>query len=170
MKKISVLLFSVFLVACSSDDSSENSNQNGFTFNGTFYEIETVYINDENTADDTISDIGFNLVNKTDSEIYSGNDLDDLMSFYFDFQAVNLEETTYTDILDYDALINASLINNTIVGGTQILSDNEISLQANDINITIHDITSTTVNFTFSFKRTDGKIIAGQYDGTYLVP
>ncbi len=89
---------------------------------------------------------------------------------YFDFNAVNIEQTTYSEILDYNAKINANRTNGNIVGGTQILSDNETSLQATDINITINEITQSTINFSFSFTRNDGKIITGNYSGNYLTP
>ena len=168
MKKIGILLFSILFLSCSSDDSSGNSNQNGFTFNGTFYEVKTVYINDENTTDSNPSDIGFSLINKTSSEINSGNDLSNVATLYFDFNAVNVEQTTYTNILDYNGKINVNRTSGSISGGTEILSDNETTLQANNISVTINNITSTTVNFTFSFTRTDGQTVSGQYNGNYL--
>ncbi|TDP59486.1 hypothetical protein [Flavobacterium dankookense] len=168
MKKIVFLLFSTLILSCSSDENSGNSNQNGFTFNGTFYEVKTVFIIDENTADNNPSDISFSLVNKTVSEISSENDLSNIASLYFDFNAVNVEETTYTNILDYNATINANRINGNIDGGIEILSDNNIELQATNINITINSITTTTVNFSFSFTKTNGQTISGQYNGSYL--
>ena len=168
MKKIGILLFTILILSCSSDDSSGNSNQNGFTFNGTFYEVKTLYINDENTTNSNPSDIGFSLINKTSAEINSGNDLSNVAILYFDFNAVNVEQTTYTNILDYNGKINANRTSGSITGGTEILSDNETTLQANNINVTINNITSTTVNFNFSFTRTDGQTISGQYNGNYL--
>ena len=170
MKKIGILLFSILMLSCSSDDNSGDSNQNGFTYNGTFYEVKTVFINDENTADNNPSDISFNLVNKTISEISSENDLSNISSLYFDFNDVNVEETTYTNILDYNAKINSNRTSGNIVGGTEILSDNNTDLQATNINITINSITSTTVNFSFSFTKANGQIISGQYNGNYLTP
>ena len=172
MKKIGILLFLILLLSCNSDDNAQNpiqnQNQNGYTFNGTFYEVKTVYITDENTTNNNPSDIGFNLFNKTSSEINSANDLSDFARLYFDFNAVNVEQTTYTNILDYSARVNANRINGNIAGGTEILSDNELTLQSNNINITINNITATMVNFTFSFTRTDGQIIFGQYNGNYF--
>ena len=168
MKKIGILLFSILMLSCSSDDNSGNSNQNGFTYNGTFYAVKTVFINDENTVDNNPSDISFSLVNKTVSEISSENDLSNITSLYFDFNAVTIEQTSYTNILDYNATINASRTSGNIVGGTEILSDNNAELQATNINITVNSITSTTVNFSFSFTKTNGQIISGQYNGNYL--
>jgi len=170
MKKIGFLFILTFLLSCSSDDNSETITQNGFKFEGIFFEIKTVYINDENTLDSNPSDIGFSLVSKTSSELNSENDLSNINTLYFDFNAVNIEQTTYSEILDYNAKINANRTNGNIVGGTQILSDNETSLQATDINITINEITQSTINFSFSFTRNDGKIITGNYSGNYLTP
>ncbi len=172
MKKIGILLFLSLVLSCSSNDSSENSNQNGFTYNGVFYEIKTVYINDENTINDNSGDIGFALINKTSDEINSGKDLNGITFLYFDFHDINVQQKTYTNILDYSARLNANKTGSeiVIVGGTEILSKSETNLQANNIKIVINNITSTTVNFTFSFKRTDGQIISGQYSGSYLVP
>jgi hypothetical protein len=170
MKKIGLLLFSILILSCSSDDNSGNSNQNGFTYNGIFYPVKNVFINDENTTDNNPSDISFSLVNKTVSEISSENDLSNITSLYFDFNAITIEQTSYTNILDYNARINASRTSGNIVGGTEILSDNNAELQATNINITINSITSTTINFSFSFTKTNGQIISGQYNGNYLTP
>lgn len=94
--------------------------------------------------------------------------MSNVATLYFDFNAVNVEQTTYTNISDYNGKINANRTSGSITGGTEILSDNETTLQANNINVTINSITSTTVNFNFSFTRTDGQTISGQYNGNYL--
>src|SRR5690606_9663002 len=102
----------IFISSCSSDDSSDNTPDeqvNEVTFNGNSYSLITAWINDENTTTNDPSDIGFNLFNKTTADINSGNDLTGITAIYFDFSEVDLQETTYTDILDYDISINGTL-------------------------------------------------------------
>lgn len=79
-----------------------------------------------------------------------------------------MEPTTYTNISDYNAKINADRTSGSITGGTEILSDSETTLQANNISVTVNSINSTTINFTFSFTRADGQTVSGQYNGNYL--
>ena len=174
-KLVTLLITIIFFIGCSSDDSSDNASSektNEFTFNGQSYELMTAWINDENTTTSDPSDIGFNLFNKSTADINSGNDLTGINYIYFDFTEVDLQETTYTDILDYDVSINGTLINGNFSPGTVFLSDDDpnADIYASISTVTISDLTATTVNLTFSFTRNDGKVISGAYSGNYTDP
>lgn len=166
MKFYTLLLCWCIIMSCSSDDSSNSSN-NGFTVAGTFYEVKTLYINDENTSNSTAGDIGFLMVNKNADQFNSGNDLSNLNVLYFDFSAVEVEETTYTNISDYSGRLNATITDGVIGGGIEFLSDNSGETGAGDISVQINSITDNTVDLSFSFTRIDGEIIAGTYKGEY---
>lgn len=176
MKKIAIIFASLLLFSCGSDDTPTETpitptpQQNGFNYNGNFYEIKTVYINDENTSDNNPSDIGFSFINKTSTEINGSNDLSQIAIINFDYNAVNVQSGTFTNVLDYDASINKNRVSGTFDSGTSILDDNVSNLQASNITFTVNSITSTTVNMTFSFTRTDGQVISGNYNGNYLIP
>lgn len=173
-----VLFFSiVLLLSCSSDDSSENNSnpnedQNEITFNGESYELKSAWVNDENTTDNEPSDIGINLSNKTVSENSSGNDLSNITAVYFDFIDTKLQETTYTDITDYEISVGGTLTNGNFIPGTILLSDSDSNsnIYAANSTVTINNLTTTTVDLTFSFTRNDGQIISGSYNGTYVTP
>jgi len=174
--KLAVLFTAtIFISSCSSDDNSDNNQnepENGITFNGTSYSIITAWINDENTTTNDPSDIGFNLFNKTTADINSGNDLTGITAIYFDFSEVELQETTYTDILDYDISINKTLTNSNYTPGTVLLSDDDSNsdIYASSSTVTINDLTATTVDLTFSFTRNDGQVISGNFSGNYIDP
>lgn len=172
------LFFSIALLSsCSSDDSSENNsnpneNQNQITFNGESYELKSAWINDENTTDNQPSDIGINLSNKTVSENSSDNDLSNITAIYFDFTDTELQEITYTDITDYEISVGGTRSNGNFMPGTILLSDNDSNsnVYASNSTVTINNLTTTTVDLTFSFTRNDGQIISGSYNGTYITP
>lgn len=173
-----VLFFSIALLSsCSSDDSSENNsnpneNQNQITFNGESYELKSAWINDENTTDNDPSDIGINLSNKTVSENNSGNDLSNITAVYFDFTDTELQETTYSNITDYEISVGGTRTNGTFMPGTILLSDSDSNsnIYASNSTVTINNLTTTTVDLTFSFTRNDGQTISGSYNGAYITP
>ncbi len=177
-KTIKLAIFfiaTIFISSCSSDDNSDNNpneSENGITFNGTSYSLITAWINDENTTTNDPSDIGFNLFNKTTADINSGNDLTGITAIYFDFSEVELQETTYTDILDYDISISGTLTNGNYTPGTVLLSDDDLNsdIYASSSTVTINDLTATTVDLTFSFTRNDGQVISGNFIGNYIDP
>ena len=172
------LFFSITLFSsCSSDDSAENNsnpneNQNQITFNGESYELKSAWINDENINDNEPSDIGINLSNKTVSENSSGNDSSNITAVYFDFTDIELQETTYTDITDYEISVGGTLTNGSYTPGTILLSDSDSNsnIYASNSTVVINDLTTTTVDLTFSFTRNDGQTISGSYNGTYITP
>lgn len=170
MKKIAYLLLVSLIFSCSSDEnpSTTTNTQNGFTFDGIFYETQTLFIIDENSSDTTPGDISFSFINKTREEMISTNNLSNLNTFYFDFNAINAEATTYTEIRDYGCRVNATRVSGEISNGNVILSDNETSLEASSISVKIHSITPNNVDLSFTFTRTDGKVVTGKFIGNYL--
>lgn len=175
IKSIILLTGIVLTSSCSSDDNSddtENIQMNQVTFDGASYPLTTAWISDENTTTNDPSDIGFNLFNKTTAEINDGDDLIDITTIYFDFTEVELQEKTYTDILDYNISINGTRTSGDFTAGTVLLSDNDASsdIYASSSMVTINDLTATTIDLTFSFTRNDGQVISGSYNGNYTVP
>ena len=170
-----LLIVSTFVYSCSSDDDSGNEptgQNNEFSFNGQSYSLTTAWIYDENTTTNDPSEIGINLFNKTNSEINGIGDLNSINHIYFDFDDVNIQATTYTQITDYDVSINGTRLNGAFDSGTVLLSDSDpqSNLYASSGSITINSVTENTVDLTFTFTRTDGEIISGSYNGNYTVP
>lgn len=167
MRKISILLFTVLLVfSCSSDDDNDNGNNstNAFVFNGTTFSVTNVFLNDENTVDNNPSDIAIIMSNinlLTDSQPNGVNYV------YFDFQGIELETGTITNISDYTILDNSSFTNSEIDNGNTILDDTESGFTATNTIVNINSFNTTQINFDFSFTREDGKIITGNYSGNY---
>ncbi|WP_338731996.1 hypothetical protein [Mangrovimonas cancribranchiae] len=180
IKLIYIFIITLISFSCSSDDDSADNEilrtNNQVSFEGENYPLSTVLIFDENIETDEPSDIGFNLYNKTTNEINSAlngeTDLTNIVHFYFDFTEVDLQETTYTDILDYSFSINGTLSDGNYDDGTEILSDNDPNseLYASNSVVTINNLTETTVDLSFSFTRNDGQVISGSYNGAYDIP
>ena len=168
MRKISILFFSALLAfSCSSDDSNDNKKNNSnneFTFSEMSFSVSNVYLNDENTADNNPSDIAIIMSNinlLTDSQPNGVNYV------FFDFQGVELETGTLTNISDYTILENASFENSKIASGNTILDDTENGFMATITTVNVNSLSSTQIDFDFSFTREDGKIIKGNYSGNY---
>lgn len=174
-KFLLILLVIKLISSCSSDDNNSNNiiineSPGNLTYNGQSYDLVTLYIHDENIENNDPSDIGFSFANKTEAEINSGNQLTNIVNIYFDFTESNLQEVTYTNVLDYNISLNGTYNNGSFSEGNLILSNVDNNLEASSSTVTIINLTETTVNLTFSFTRIDGEIISGSYNGTYIIP
>lgn len=166
------ILVGFTLISCSSDDTNANPNDtpNEFTFNGNTYDLISAIIVDENTANNDPSEISISLFNKTSSEITGNSDLSDISYVYFDFDDVTIQNTTYTQIDDYDVSINGSIVNSEFSPGIILLADNDpqADVYAQSGSVTVTNFTEFNIAFTFTFTRNDGEVISGSYDGNYL--
>ena len=168
MRKFTILLFCALIAfSCSSDDDnteSDNNSNNAFTFNGTSFNVSNVFLNDENTTDNNPSDIAIimsniNLLNE--SQPHGVNYV------YFDFQGVELQTGTITNISDYTILENASFVDSEIDSGNTILDDTENGFMATNTTVNINSLSASQIDFDFSFTREDGQIIVGNYSGSF---
>ncbi|NQY04842.1 MAG: hypothetical protein HRT68_01235 [Flavobacteriaceae bacterium] len=161
-----VVLTAIFIFSCSSDDDNSNNNQNvnGFTFNGTFYSAPQVFLNDENTTDNSPSDLAIIMSNVN---LLTANQNSGVNFVYFDFNGVTFETATVTVIPDYNIIENGAISNLQVTGGTTVLDDTQSGLTATSTSVTINSFTASSINFTFSFTREDGEVITGNYSGSY---
>lgn len=167
MKKIYVKLFllTFILHSCSSENSSNNTeNENGFKINNAFYSTSYVYLYDENTIDNNSSDLSIILSNQNllGSDIASG-----INYVYIDFNGVSFEIGNKS-IIDYKILQNASLTDGIVENGVTLLDDTSDSgFTAIQSSLNIISLSSTNIEFEFSFTREDGEIISGNYNGPF---
>ncbi len=168
MRKVFLTLFCAILVfSCSSDDDNSNDStnfNNTFTINGSSYSVTNVYLNDENIVDNNPSDIAIIMSN---IDLLTMSQPNGVNYVYFDFQGVELQVGTITNILDYTILENASFTNSEIDNGNTILDDTKSGFMATNTSVTINSLSSNQIDFDFSFTREDGQIIAGNYSGDY---
>jgi hypothetical protein len=168
MRKISILLFCVLMAfSCSSDDDNNdgnNNSNNAFTFNGTSFSVSNVFLNDENTSDNNPSDIAIIMSN---INLLTESQPNGVNYVYFDFQGVELETGTINNISDYTILENASFTNSEIDNGNTILDDTLNGFTATNTTVNINSLSSSQIDFDFSFTREDGEIITGNYSGNY---
>jgi len=168
------LLVTLTFFACSPEDNSSipEEDTNEFTFNGETYNLTSVIISDENTSSDEPSTIGISIFNKTSSEITGNSDLEALTFVYFDLNAVNIQNTTYSDINDYNISIDGTILDSEFSPGTVLLSDNDpdANVYAQSGTVTVTNFTEFNIVFSFTFTRNDGQVIFGSYDGNYLAP
>ncbi|MCB0399900.1 MAG: hypothetical protein KDD26_09825 [Winogradskyella sp.] len=172
--RILALMLSIALVSCSSDDTSSipDETNNEFTFNGNTYDLMSVIIVDENTANNDPSDISISLFNKTSAEITSNNDLSDISYVNFKIVGTTIQNTTYNQIDSYDVSIDSSITNSEFTPGTVLLSDDDSQsdVYAQSGTVTVTNFTQFNIVFTFTFTRYDGQVISGSYDGNYYMP
>lgn len=169
-----VLFCAVITLACSPDDDNTISKEiiGEFTFNGQTYDLASIIITSENTSSNETGEIGINLFNKTSTEVTSNTNLSDVSYVYFSFEDVNIQNTTYNQIDDYNISINSSFIDDEFNPGTILLSDSdsESDLYAQSGSITVTNFTQFNIAFTFTFTRNDEEVISGSYDGPHFMP
>ena len=155
------------ILSCSSDNDSNNGNENsnGFNFNGTFYSTQFAFVSDENTVDNTPSDISIIL---SSVDPFQTTQSSGVNFVFFDFEAITIETGTITEFPDYRMLENANLDNLEIDGGNTILDDTQNGFMSTSSSVTINSISETNINFDFTFTREDGEIINGNFSGTYI--
>ncbi len=172
--RILALALCMAFASCSSDDTNSvpDETNNEFIFNGTTYNLVSAIIVDENTANNDPSEISISLFNKTSTEITGNNDLSDISYVYFDFEDTTIQNTTYSQIEDYDISINGNVVNSEFTPGTVLLSDDDpqSDVYAQSGSVTVTNFTEFNIVFTFTFTRTDGQVISGSYDGNYFMP
>ncbi|MFC0605151.1 hypothetical protein [Winogradskyella pulchriflava] len=167
------LFFAIIITACSPESNNTTEEEtNEFIVNGVTYNLISAIVTDENTSTNEPSEIGISLFNKTSSEITGNSNLNDISYVYFDFEAVTIQNTTYTQIEDYNISINGTIVDSEFNYGTILLSDNdsESDVYAQSGSVTVTNFTEYNIAFTFTFTRNDGQVISGSYDGNYLAP
>ncbi|MDT0685979.1 hypothetical protein [Autumnicola psychrophila] len=168
MKKTLIFLLSFALVTgCSSDDEqvdNEEENQNGFTFNNSFFSAGNVYVNDENIENDEQSDIAIIMSNV---DLFTVNQSSNVNFVYFDFKGVDIQEGTITNVTDYRILYDASVNDSRVENGMTIINDTEDGLTASSTTIVINSVSSTDIDFEFTFIKENGDVINGNYSGGY---
>ncbi|MBC2846085.1 hypothetical protein [Winogradskyella flava] len=168
------MLFACILVSCSPDDGDGIPNENAgeFIINGESYNLVSAIITDENTSTIDSSEISISLFNKTSAEITGNSDLSDISYVYFEIEDTTIQNTTYSQIEDYDVSINSTVIDSEFNHGTVLLSDDnpESDMYAQSASMTVTNFTQFNIAFTFTFTRNDGQVISGSYDGQYFMP
>jgi hypothetical protein len=164
----------LFLFDCSPENTNSNPQEkiNEFIFNGVTYNLVSAIVTDENTSSNAPNNIGIKLFNKTSTEIIGNGDLSDVSYVYFDINDNTIQNTTYSQIQDYDISINSSIIDSEFNPGTVLLDDNNPDSEefAQSGSITVTNFTAYNIKLTFTFTRNDGQVITGSYDGNYLAP
>ena len=166
-KYLSLFLL-IITLSCSNDEPLESNNDttNGFFVGNAFYEGNYVYLIDENTEDNTPSDLGILLSNVDflPDNIESGLDY-----LYVDYNGINFD-IGEKQLLDYRILTNASKVNGfvPIDSGTKLLGNTFAGDPiATSYSFTIIELSANEIQFEFTFLRSDGVTITGGYTGNY---
>lgn len=160
---------SFVLVSCSGNDESSSLIENPFTYDNKTYNLKTVWINDFNTDNDEPSRININISNKTDHEMSNSSDI---IAIRIAINDINVTEGVYSELEEYDILIDGVTSSGILTSQNVILSDDYIGsgleLHAINFNFQITKFNENVIGLLFSFTRADGKIISGEYNGAYL--
>ncbi|GAA3792746.1 hypothetical protein GCM10022271_26340 [Corallibacter vietnamensis] len=175
LKFLYLIVIVAFVVSCSSDDDTVipfvTAPQNNVTVGESVFEMKSAIIS---------SSIGNNtyiqLTNKTETELLAN--MNDGTNLYdVDFMVIRLNqdplgETTYTfsDMLDYDFMIDGDIIYGEYEDGITLLAENhsDTNLEAVSGSVTITYYAVDRIDLTFEFERNDGTIITGSYSGSFI--
>ncbi len=165
MKKAFLYLILIAGISCSSDDTSNN---NGFTFDNKNYQSKYAWIHDKNIINSEPGNISFDFTNLY---INSNNTSIIRNTVHFVIKTETPVEGTY-EIFDYK-------IANEVVYDEYNLVESETIFIHKDATapqyqatgtLTIHRIKDKQVDLSYTFTRADGKILAGHYKGSYIIP
>jgi hypothetical protein len=178
MKKLNLIILITILIfnlSCSSDDDNgnlPNQEQNGFTFNGSFYPTDFLYLADGNNQTDFItmgiflSNFEFNVDCGIDNGQYVVLEFDpDQNSNVFEQETYNSNDYSFIDkVVGINTIIDT---NCDFQGADFIANEAEPGLDSTNITINILSISQNNIELEYIMIREDGAEINGYYSGTF---
>ena len=167
--KFWILGLSILFIGCTNDDENSTLIENPFTFQNNTYNLKTVWINDFNTDNNEPSRIDISIANKTEVEM---NNSTDIVAIRIGINDVTVTERAYSELVEYDILIDGETSNGFFTSQNVILTDDYIGssleLHASNFDFRITEFNENTIGLIFSFTRADGEEISGEYNGPYI--
>lgn len=168
MKNLFLGLFLLIILAsCSGDDGATIENK--LTIGDGVYSLQSLQIRNENGdfPIEPAADIEFALSNKTFADIDAGGDLSDILDVYFDFRELELKEGDYTAILDYNIYVGGTIVNGEYTRGIEIINDRTEGSRLQSAEVSISNLSESSMLLKFTFIREDGLKIEGIYEGPF---
>lgn len=169
MKILKPLIFilALVIVSCSSDDDGM-STTNKIQIGNESFPVNSVFLETRN--DNTF----MYFFNKSEAEILAnltnGQTLNNVNYMYLEINQAPLDLTTYhlEAITDYELITDSTLIADELDdNGTLVLESDDAILSASTASTSITSFTAEALSLNFSFTRTDGLEVTGNFSGNY---
>ena len=170
LKTITLVLFTIVLTSCSSDDDSNTSESNFIKVGESSFEMKAAIV------EPSFNSVFLSLTNKTEAEInasVSGTTLNNVDYFTARINHFDLtpgETYDLDDISNLEFIVNGDVINSEFENGFSQFynSGSNADLEVTSGSITVIDYTVDSIDLSFSFTRNDGTEISGLYVGSFL--
>ncbi len=168
-RSIILVLASVFIWGCESDDNSVANlavENQFFAFeDGQSYAISNAWVNHE------VSEGVFEIVLMNTGSLISADHVNEVsLVFNFSNNLGRLPQFFTTQVDEYTISTNGTIVDGEFEPGIFLLSD--VDPQSDEYATTglviISNLNPTYIDFSFSFTRNDGQRIYGAYQGNYI--
>ena len=166
-----VVALTIIFASCSVDDD-EMPDTNGFIVDGVFHPTHVVYVNGQDTEenpDGSLAD-AVTITLATDAFINNPLVIDPLDYVVLKLKMTNVVEQDNIALFNYFIGVDG-YNNNGVPQDAETLLwqySSNMNLTAVEKNVTIHSVTASEIDLTYTFKRLDGKLIVGEYVGPYI--
>lgn len=166
-----VIALTLVFAACTVDDE-DLVDTNGFVVDGTFHPTHSVYVNalDFQENPDGTQEDAITITLATANYINNPQVIDPLDYVVLKLKATNLMQQVNIQLFNYHIGVDAYNNNGIPQDAVTLLwqYSSNINLTAVEKNVTIHSVTNSEIDLTYTFKRMDGKLIVGEYVGSYI--
>ncbi len=170
LKTIILVMFTIVLTSCSSDDDSNTSESNFIKVGESSFEMKAALV------EPSFNSVFLSLTNKTEAEInasFSGTTLNNVDYFtarinHFDLSSG--EAYDLDDISSLEFIVNGDVINSEFENGFSQFykSGSNPDLEVTSGHITVIDYSVDNITLSVEFERADGVLVSGTYNGSFI--
>ena len=170
LKTIILVMFTIVLTSCSSDDDSNTSESNFIKVGESSFEMKAALV------EPSFNSVFLSLTNKTEAEInasVSGTTLNNVDYFTARINHFDLtpgETYDLDDIYSLEFIVNGDVINSEFENGFSQFykSGSNADLEVTSGHITVIDYSVDNITLSLEFERADGVLVSGTYNGSFI--
>jgi hypothetical protein len=170
LKTIILVMFTIVLTSCSSDDDSNTSESNFIKVGESSFEMKAALV------EPSFNSVFLSLTNKTEAEInasFSGTTLNNVDYFTARINHFDLtpgETYDLDDIYSLEFIVNGDVINSEFENGFSQFykSGSNADLEVTSGHITVIDYSVDNITLSLEFERADGVLVSGTYNGSFI--
>ncbi|TBV25936.1 hypothetical protein DMZ43_08480 [Meridianimaribacter sp. CL38] len=170
LKTIILVMFTIVLTSCSSDDDSNTSESNFIKVGESSFEMKAALV------EPSFNSVFLSLTNKTEAEInasFSGTTLNNVDYFTARINHFDLtpgETYDLDDISNLEFIVNGDVINSEFENGFSQFykSGSNADLEVTSGHVTVIDYSVDNITLSLEFERADGVLVSGTYNGSFI--
>ncbi|TDY11305.1 hypothetical protein A8975_1942 [Meridianimaribacter flavus] len=170
LKTIILVMFTIVLTSCSSDDDSNTSESNFIKVGESSFEMKAALV------EPSFNSVFLSLTNKTEAEInasFSGTTLNNVDYFTARINHFDLtpgETYDLDDIYSLEFIVNGDVFNSEFENGFSQFykSGSNADLEVTSGHITVIDYSVDNITLSLEFERADGVLVSGTYNGSFI--